>query len=147
MKPTTESSGDVLIEYPNEGTDIAHAYSNNYVRAANVENGVGELTGGQTLSGNDGNNWMLGNAGNDTLIGGLGNDTLNGGAGNDTLIGGLGNDQYVVDSTGDVIIEQAGEGTDAAYVLTSVYTLADHVERSDRITTGATLTGNADSNA
>ena len=30
----------------------------------------------------------------------------------DTLIGGAGNDTYVVDSTTDVITENAGEGTD-----------------------------------
>ena len=137
------SSSDVVIENPNEGTDLAHVYISNYVLAANVENGVAELVTGQTLTGNDGDNWMLGNVGNDTLIGGLGSDSLNGGAGNDTMIGGLGNDQYVVDSVGDIIVEHPGEGIDAAYILVSGYTLADHVETGViGLTTGATLTGN-----
>ena len=59
---------------PNEGTDTALVYIDHYVLAANVENGLAELTTGQTLTGNDGDNWLLGNVGNDTLIGGAGND-------------------------------------------------------------------------
>ena len=36
----------------------------------------------------------------------------NGGTGADTLTGGAGNDTYVVDNTGDVVIEKANEGID-----------------------------------
>ena len=35
-----------------------------------------------------------------------------GGAGADTMIGGAGNDTYVVDNAGDVVTENANEGTD-----------------------------------
>ena len=141
------SAGDVVIETPNEGTDTARVYINYYVLAANVENGTIELTGGQILTGNDRDNALDGNAGNDTLIGGFGNDTLRGLAGNDTMIGGLGNDVYVVDSVGDIITEHTGEGNDAAIVLVSGYTLADYVDTGIiGLSTGATLTGNDDSN-
>ncbi|MBI5790324.1 MAG: M10 family metallopeptidase C-terminal domain-containing protein, partial [Rhodocyclales bacterium] len=48
----------------------------------------------------------------DTLFGNAAANLLDGGAGNDVLIGGAGNDTYVVDSTSDVVTEQAGEGID-----------------------------------
>ena len=61
---------------------------------------------------------------------------LDGGAGDDTMIGGLGNDTYMVDNVGDVVIENASEGTDT--VLASItYTLGANVEN-------LTLTGTAD---
>jgi Ca2+-binding RTX toxin-like protein len=60
---------------------------------------------------------------------------LNGGTGSDNLIGGAGNDTYVVDATGDSIIEIANEGIDT--VQSSVtYTLGAEVEN-------LTLTGNS----
>ena len=64
------------------------------------------------LLGYDGIDSLFGNAGNDSLDGGSGNDTLNGGVGNDTMIGGFGDDVYIVDSTRDVITENASAGTD-----------------------------------
>jgi Ca2+-binding RTX toxin-like protein len=137
------SSGDIIVENAGEGTDIAHVYLSSYVLAQNVENGQAELSTGQTLAGNDGDNWLHGNVGNDVLNGGAGNDTLIGGGGNDTLIGGTGNDQYVIDGVGDRIVEHAGEGLDAACILVSGYTLDDNVETAIiGIHTGATLTGN-----
>lgn len=65
-----------------------------------------------TLSGLGGNDTLSGGAGADVLFGGEGNDRLDGGTGADRLEGGAGNDVYVVDDTGDVVIEAAGEGTD-----------------------------------
>jgi Ca2+-binding RTX toxin-like protein len=46
-----------------------------------------------------------GGAGNDVLVGGAGADTLIGGLGNDTMIGGAGHDRYLIDNTGDVVVE------------------------------------------
>ena len=40
-------------------------------------------------------------------------DVIDGRAGNDTRAGGLGNDTYFVDSTGDKVIENPGQGVDA----------------------------------
>ncbi|HEV7881283.1 S8 family serine peptidase [Bradyrhizobium sp.] len=141
------SAGDVVVENANEGTDTGLVYMSSYVLGANIENASAELTSGQTLTGNDGDNWLRGNVGNDTLVGGAGNDTLIGGGGNDGLFGGTGNDQYVVDSLGDAIVEYPGEGIDAAFVLVSGYTLAGNVETGViGIDTGATLTGNDESN-
>ena len=89
------------------------------------------LAGDDVLVGGEGNDRLIGNAGNDVLIGGTGNDVMNGGLGADTMIGGAGNDVYVVESTADRVIEQAGEGTDTVRLVgdLSSYTLSDNVER------------------
>src|SRR4029079_3178489 len=113
-------------ENAGEGTDLVQS-SVTYTLAPNVENLT--LTGTTAINrtGHSLDNILLGNSAINTLTGGAGNDTLNGGAGNDTMIGGTGNDTYVVDSTSDVVTENASEGTDL--VQSSVtYTLAANVE-------------------
>jgi Ca2+-binding RTX toxin-like protein len=64
------------------------------------------------MLGNGSDNSLSGTSSGDSLWGFAGNDTLNGGTGKDFMFGGTGNDLYYVDSTGDVITENAGEGTD-----------------------------------
>jgi Ca2+-binding RTX toxin-like protein len=64
---------------------------------------------------------LAGNAFGNVLSGGAGNDTLEGRGGPDTLQGGLGSDTYVVDDSGDQVIETlagAAGGTD--HVLSAV---------------------------
>jgi VCBS repeat-containing protein len=70
---------------------------------------------------------LIGSAGNDTLIGHSGNDTLDGGAGADTMIGAHGDDTYVVDKTGDVIVEHANQGADTVQTAHS-YELGANLE-------------------
>jgi len=83
--------------------------------------------GNDTLVGTDLDDRLHGLAGDDVLLGGAGVDWLDGGAGNDSMSGGLGNDTYWLDSAGDVVTENSGEGTDT--VISSVsYTLAQNVE-------------------
>ncbi|MNO79186.1 Bifunctional hemolysin/adenylate cyclase precursor [compost metagenome] len=94
--------------------------------------------GADVINGNPTDDNLLGLAGNDTLYGNSGNDTLDGGIGNDRMEGGIGNDTYVVDATGDVVVEASGAGDDLVQASIS-YTLGNNVER-------LTLTGSANIN-
>ena len=91
-----------------------------------------------TLQGLGGNEIFIGTSGTDTLVGRGGNDILNGGAGADAMQGGAGNDTYVVDNVGDVVMENASEGTDLVQSSVS-FTLGANVDN-------LTLTGSADIN-
>jgi trimeric autotransporter adhesin len=100
----------------------------------------------ETLNGGTGADRLLGLDGNDTLVGNAGHDWLDGGLGNDTMRGGAGDDVYVVDSTTDVVTENANEGTDTARSSVTL-TLATNVEHL--VLTGTTAingTGNARNN-
>lgn len=112
------------------------------------------ITGDDTLSGNAGNDTLKGGLNNDKLSGDAGADFLDGGVGNDEMNGGSGIDEYIVDSLGDVIVEQASTSPDdydtvIAYV--DNYTLAANVEAltlSDDSTSSAiNATGNSLNNA
>ncbi|WP_018044645.1 calcium-binding protein [Methylobacterium sp. 88A] len=130
-----DSPGDTVVEDAGEGNDTVRS-SVTYTLPNNVENlvltGSGNIDGtGNALdngiTGNDGDNRLDGGAGNDRLTAGGGDDVLIGGTGDDIMRGGAGDDVYVVDSTGDQVIENAGEGNDT--VRSSVtYTLGANVE-------------------
>src|SRR5262249_49595737 len=88
--------------------------------------GAGPING----AGNGADNYLAGNSDNNALDGGAGNDTMAGGAGNDT---------YVVDSTGDLVVESANEGNDVVYAAVD-YTLGANIE-------AVVLLGSGNSNA
>ena len=97
----------------------------------------------ENLTGSAFNDTLTGNALANVLTGLAGNDRLDGGAGADTLVGGLGNDTYLVDNPGDVVSENAAEGTDAVLAAIS-FALPGNVENLTLSGTGATIaTGNA----
>ena len=121
-----DNTGDTVVENAGEGTDLVQS-SVTYTLAANVETLT--LTGSSAISGtgNAANNTLTGNSANNTLTGNDGDDWLDGGSGSDTMRGGLGNDTYVVAQTGDVVTENANEGTDL--VRSSItYTLGSNLE-------------------
>jgi serralysin len=140
-----DSADAPLID--SSGIDTVMTALNNYILGADFESLT--LTGNAVSgTGHAGDNLITGNARANRLSGLDGADTLDGGAGADSLIGGDSNDIYVVDNTGDKIVELSDQGLDT--VLSSVtYSLAD--------TDGAgpnggqvenlTLTGNANINA
>ncbi len=142
-----DDAGDIVNENANEGTDLVQS-SISYTLTANVENltltGVGAING----TGNALNNTIIGNAAVNTLDGGAGNDTLNGMAGADVMIGGMGNDIFIVDNVGDVVSENASEGTDT--VLASIsFSLASTPNVENLTLTGSAAingTGNASDN-
>lgn len=73
-------------------------------------------SGADTLFGVDGDDSLTGGSGNavDILVGGEGNDTLRGDSGQgeaDLLYGNAGDDTFWVDAAGDLVFEQAGEGS------------------------------------
>jgi len=122
-----DNVGDIVTENADEGTDTIYSCIS-YTLGANLEN-LG-LTGTAAINGtgNELNNSIKGNTSDNVLTGGEGNDTLTGGFGADTMIGGAGNDRYYVDNTGDVMAENADEGTDTVYSSIS-YTLGANLEK------------------
>ena len=97
-----DAAADVVTEVANQGSDTVEAWLG-WTLGVNLEQlrlmGLADLNGtGNTLT--------------NALWGNIGNNVLNGAAGADTMAGGLGNDTYVVDAAGDVVTENAGEGTD-----------------------------------
>ena len=121
-----DNLGDVVVELAGQGWDLVKS-SVSYTLSANVEalyiQGSGNLTG----PGNDFDNVLVGNSGNNVLVGGAGNDSLDGGVGADRLEGGSGNDSYVVDHSGDVVIELVNQGWDNVDAFIS-YSLGANVE-------------------
>ena len=154
-----------IVELANEGIDsVQVAKGVSYSLGDNIENlvvlasgsGTGAILTGndldnrmtgssvaEVLDGSDGNDSLYGMAGDDFLVGGAGADLLNGGAGNDAMVGGTGDDSYYVDSVSDVIVENAGEGTDTVRSLASTYFMGANIENGKIATaSGATLAGN-----
>ncbi|MEJ8849671.1 calcium-binding protein [Variovorax rhizosphaerae] len=120
-----DNADDLVTELPGEGVDAVEIRVT-YALGANLENL--HLAGTAAING-------TGNALNNVVTGNTGDNVLDGGAGNDTMYGSAGNDTFMVDSTGDAVVEFANQGTDL--VLSSVsFTLGANVEN-------LTLTGTA----
>src|SRR5207253_3845264 len=108
-----------------------------FTMTSNIEKIVLTGTAATTAAGNALDNLMIGNSGNNSFVGG---------AGNDTMTGGLGNDVYYVDQVGDVVNENAGEGTDTI-ISTISLTLASTIENLTLSGSAALSgTGNASDN-
>ncbi|TAL38794.1 MAG: calcium-binding protein [Alphaproteobacteria bacterium] len=142
-----DSSSDVLVELAGEGVDLAVASVNFDLNANGGEVDNLLLTGTALIgTGNGIDNIIFGNTLNNTLSGGAGNDTLDGGAGNDSMIGGAGDDTFYVGSTGDVVVESAGQGTDT--VISDVnYSLSSRPDLENLVLTGAAIIGTGNSSA
>ncbi|SEO48728.1 type I secretion C-terminal target domain (VC_A0849 subclass), partial [Duganella sp. CF517] len=119
--------GDRL--YGNGGRDTIDGGNGNDLIVGGDQAGDGDA-----LDGGGGKDTLLGGGGNDYLAGGDGNDSLDGGAGVDTLYGGNGDDVFVLTDNADVIVWDAGVGTDTVRLNwqgAGAYTLARGVENLD----------------
>ncbi|MFO0053678.1 MAG: beta strand repeat-containing protein, partial [Dolichospermum sp.] len=113
-----DNTADIITELGGQGTDSVFS-TVTYTLTTNLENLT--LQGTEPING-------TGNTLNNIITGNTGNNVLNGGLGNDTLIGGAGNDSYYVDSTADIITENANAGTDSVFSTAATYTLSTNVE-------------------
>jgi Ca2+-binding RTX toxin-like protein len=103
-----DNAGDVASEQGGSGTDtiwssISFSLAEKNHAVGSIENLI--LTGDVDLNGN-------GNSLNNKLSGNAGDNRLDGMKGNDWMIGGWGNDTYIVESSGDIVDETGGGGTD-----------------------------------
>jgi Ca2+-binding RTX toxin-like protein len=94
---------DVVTEAPDEGTDTVQSVLLTYTLGTNVEHLI--LTGTGPSAG-------FGNALNNGLTGNGGANLLDGKGGADTMTGGGGGDLYIVDHTGDTVVEALNKGID-----------------------------------
>ena len=134
-----DNSGDVVAD-SSDATLGGHDQvisSITYVLGNYIEDLL--LTGTANING-------TGNALNNIVVGNDGSNILDGKAGSDTMTGGLGDDTYVVDVAGDVVVEQAAQGTDTVKAGLS-YVLGANVENLILTGTGNfNGTGNGDAN-
>jgi Ca2+-binding RTX toxin-like protein len=128
-----DGEDDAVVEAADGGVDVVISAADYYELADNVEGLI--VKGDEAVGfGNDLNNIITGDDNSNELVGG---------AGADTLIGLGGDDYYGVDDVNDVVIEEAGSGSD--HVSTAVtYTLPDNVEDIEGIGSDSIdITGNA----
>jgi serralysin len=121
-----DNLGDRIVEDLNSGIDTIRS-SISVILGANIENLV--LLGTSRLNG-------TGNSLDNQITGNGGTNILDGGSGNDTLAGGLGNDTYVLDSTGDVVVEGTSAGTDTIRTVLTSLNLTGFGNIEDLVYTG-----------
>ena len=111
-----DNVNDVVIEYATSisGTDG--------IIATNVDYSLKNLTNVENLTLIGAQIYLTGNSLKNLLIGNDANNIIDGGAGDDIMIGGKGDDVYYVNSVGDQVRENSGEGYDAIY-STSDYSI------------------------
>lgn len=122
--------GTSTVELAGEGTDEVRTAQPVYELAGNIENLTmsDNATHGAVI-GNELANVIHGGTGRDDIFARAGNDTIFGGTGSaNTLFGQQGDDLYVIESSGDSVIEFAGEGADTVQTALSTFFLRDHVE-------------------
>jgi Ca2+-binding RTX toxin-like protein len=138
-------AGVDTVSYEHSGAGVTVSLSISAQSSAGDASGD-SLSSIENIIGSAHDDSLLGNSLANILNGGAGNDTLNGWTGADTMIGGMGDDTYVVENTGDRVIENPGGGIDSVRATIS-YTLGDNVENLTLLGSGNYRgTGNAGDN-
>jgi Ca2+-binding RTX toxin-like protein len=120
-------SGGYDIVLATATTTLGAGIENLNLQAGFSIDGTGNGTA-NILIGNSFSNHLSGMGGNDIIVGGDGDDSLDGGDGADIMTGGDGSDTYVVNTAGDQVLENAGEGVqDGVYSYIS-YTIPINIE-------------------
>lgn len=124
-----DNSADQVVETNSSWTQIDKVVASvSYTLGSNLENL--DLTGSSPLAG-------LGNYRANVMNGNISSNTLNGGTGADTMTGGDGNDTYIVDNTGDVVVETNNSLSQIDMVATSIsYVLGANLENLRLLGTG-----------
>jgi Ca2+-binding RTX toxin-like protein len=118
-----DNVGDIVIE---GSTSSLYAWPGVDTIISSINYSLVDTDGAGTDGGNV-ENLTLSGVANLNATGNVLDNVLTGNAGNNILVGSLGNDTYVIQNAGDIVIENAGEGTDT--VVSSIsYTLAANVE-------------------
>ncbi|HWT11134.1 MAG TPA: Ig-like domain-containing protein, partial [Allosphingosinicella sp.] len=130
---TVDNVGDQPIEAFGQGTDTVLTSLANYSLHKHIENLV-LLTGAVNGIGNQLENGIIGND-EANLLNGLG--------GADAMAGEGGDDTYIVQNSGDEVIETSAlDGTDTVYSSAGAFTLGDFVENLHLVGAGLKGTGN-----
>ncbi len=125
-----DNAGDAVFEETNAGTDTVNSSIRFSLAGLQVEKLV--LTGTGNIDG-------TGNQLANTLTGNSGRNVLSGGSNADRMEGKAGDDIYVVDNTGDAVVEGSNQGVDRVESSVS-FTLAPSVENLT-LTGGAAING------
>lgn len=112
-----DNQSDAVVEHAGAGVDTVLS-SVSFVLGDEIENLI--LVGNDPING-------TGNSLANMLTGNAADNILDGAGGTDTLAGAGGDDTYLVDSAGDVVIENADEGIDTVFASINT-TLGAHVE-------------------
>ena len=102
--------------------------------------------GNDVVWGGSENDRLFGEGGNDTLYGEKGFDLLDGGLGADVMYGGNDNDTYIVDNSGDRVIEAVNDGIDMVQSSLFFYALPPEVENLHLAGSAVEGHGNGDRN-
>ncbi len=136
------TAAEAVIFGDAEGREYLGRRGNDHIYGGAGNDFVHGAAGQDYLEGNDGNDELYGEGENDILLGQQGNDKLDGGTGADRMSGGVGDDIYIVDNSGDKVVEFENGGRDQ--ILASAnFSLGAQVEDLTLTGTGNTSgTGN-----
>jgi VCBS repeat-containing protein len=145
LRVSDGTTTDLLLAHLFEGTTGDDVIDGTLENTFNEKTGIYGFGGNDTITGTNGNDFIVAGAGIDTVNAGLGDDTIYGGSGIDTINGGDDNDTVYGGSGADII--SGNSGADMLFGEAGGDTISGN-GGADTINGGAgadTLTGNGGS--